>query len=330
MITSRTMTRAHLISNPQARGVSPTLERTVTAALAARFSLRITRTGGRDGAIDVARRAIGDGEDLLIVFGGDGLVNEVVNGMAGSDATLAIIPGGTMNVFARNLGIPADPLAATERILAGAERGALRLATLGLAGERYFTFACGCGFDAETAARVEAHRAAKHQWGEPYFYAAALTTLLRSYISRKPFLRCAGSFGVEEAVMAIALMGDTYAYLAGWPLRLTAGMRSVEAGRAAKVGSEVRGSAGPSPQQSRIASPKLSVFILRRFTYGRLPAYALGTLTGRFGPDALAVTGLEEFEVSSAGPLPCHVDGEPLAPTRRVLVRVAPWSVPIL
>ncbi len=300
----------------------------MTAALAARFSLRVTRTGGRDGAIDVARRAVGDGEDLLIAFGGDGLVNEVVNGMAGSDATLAIIPGGTMNVFARNLGIPVDPLAATERILRGAEHGASRRAPLGLAGERYFTFACGCGFDAETAAWVEAHKGAKRQWGEPYLYAAALTMLLRSYVARKPFLRCEGEFGAKEAVAAIGLMGDTYAYLAGWPVRLAAGMRSGPE-RAARVGSEVGGGGGFSSRDRRIDG-KLSIFLLRRFAYGRLPAYALGTLTGRFGPDALAVAGLEEFEVSSTTPLPCHVDGEPLAPTRHVRVRVAPWSVPVL
>jgi diacylglycerol kinase family enzyme len=328
------MARAHLISNPEARGVSPALERAVTAELSARFALRVTRTGGRDRATEVARRAAGDGEELLIAFGGDGLVNEVVNGMAGSDAVLGIIPGGTMNVFARNLGIPADPLRATERIVRGAERGARRRAALGLAGGRHFTFACGCGFDAETAAWVEAHKGAKRQWGEPYLYAAALTTLLRSYLDRGPFLRCEGEFGTEEVVAAIALMGDTYAYLAGWPVRLAGGVGSagsVGAERApARVGSPVGGGGQLSARTRRPARDKLSVFLLRRFSLNRLPLYALGTLTGRFGPDALAVAGLEELDVSSASPLPCHVDGEPLPLTRHVRVRVAPWSLPVL
>lgn len=257
-------------------------------------------------------------------------MNEVVNGMAESHATLGIIPGGTMNVFARNVGIPTNPLEATERILRGAEQAAPRRATLGLAGDRYFTFACGCGFDAETAAWVEAHRGAKHRWGEPYFYAAALGTVLRSYISREPFLRCEGEFGVEDAVAAIGLVGDTYAYLAGWPVHLAAGARSAEAARRARVGSKLPEAGGVSALESHAPGGKLSVFLLRRFSYAGLPGYVLGTLTGRFGPDAVAVAGLEELDVSSMVPLPCHVDGEPLPPTRHLEIRVAPWSVPVL
>src|ERR1051326_4668665 len=101
--------RAHLIMNPEARGVTPALQHLMTTALEARFRLELTETHAPDAGVDVARRAVEDGADLLIAFGGDGLVNEVVNGMAGSDATLAIIPGGTMNVFARNLGLPTNP-----------------------------------------------------------------------------------------------------------------------------------------------------------------------------------------------------------------------------
>src|SRR6266498_5223469 len=117
MIASPHLLRAHLIMNPEARGVTPSLQHLMTTALEARFKLGVTETHARDAGIDVARNAVDEGADLLIAFGGDGLVNEVVNGMAGSEATLAIIPGGTMNVFARNLGLPTVPADAADYIL---------------------------------------------------------------------------------------------------------------------------------------------------------------------------------------------------------------------
>src|SRR5712691_6005 len=202
MIASPLMLRAHLIMNPEARGVTPSLQHLMTTALEARFRLKVTETHARDVGVEVARDAVDDGAELLIAFGGDGLVNEVVNGMAGSDATLAIIPGGTMNVFARNLGIPTNPADAADHILGHAGHIVPRRLPLGLANDRYFTFACGCGFDAEAAGRVEAHGGAKRRYGEPYFYAAALATFAASYATRQPFLTCEGEFGAEEVVLA--------------------------------------------------------------------------------------------------------------------------------
>src|SRR5256885_8590932 len=110
------MLRAHLIMNPEARGVTRSLQHLMATALEARFKLGVTETHARDAGVEVARRAVGSGAELLIAFGGDGLVNEVVNGMAGSDATLAIIPGGPMKVFARNLRAPTHPTQAPDHI----------------------------------------------------------------------------------------------------------------------------------------------------------------------------------------------------------------------
>lgn len=288
---------AHLIVNPGARAVTPAVTRAVRAALASRFHLDVTKTDAHGGGIPAGRAAIEAGAELIIVFGGDGLVNEVVNGMAGSPAVLGIIPGGTMNVLARNLGLPRDPLEAVDRVIdwageASAGRAAARRIPLGGANGRLFTFACGCGFDAAAAARVDSHTRAKHRLGEPYFYAAALATFLGSYGTRRPFLRCEGSFGAREGVMAVAMNFSPYAYLAGRRVRL--------------------GSPGP-------ADGKLDVFVLRRFQFWRVPTYALGAfLTGQFGPEATSIRGLEEILVTSEEAIDVHVDGEPLPPAHEV------------
>jgi len=278
--------RAHLIMNPEARNVSPAVRRVVQAALEGHFKLEATVTEARHAAISVAKDALADGNELIIGFGGDGLVNEIANGMVHSDAVLGVVPGGTMNVFARNLGIPNDPLEAVDRILSHSDEVEPRTVSLAKANDRYFTFSCGCGFDGEAASRVEEHYPAKRRFGEPYFYAAAFSTFLASYLRRPPFLRCDGDFGSLEGVGVIALNAGPYAYLAGRPIRLV-------------------------PRDPD--SDGMGIFVLNRLQWWRIPTYATGALlTGRFGGGSDAVSGASSATVSSHAPFYLHVDGEPL------------------
>lgn len=303
VVTSQAM-RAQLIMNPEARGVRPHLQRIIHSALSSRFKLEATETRARDEAIDLAAVAVDSGAELVIAFGGDGLVNEVVNGVAGSDAAIAIIPGGTMNVFARNVGIPRDPLEATDLILARAGEVAPRTMSLGKANDRFFTFACGAGFDAEAAARVEAHRSTKRRFGEPYFYAAAMAVFLRTYFDRDPFLLVETASTKIDAVMAIGLTAGPYAYLAGRPVRLTEGVRSAD---------------------------ELDLFVLRKLTYGRVPTYGLGALvTGRFGKDSRALRDIGSYSVSAQAPFAVHVDGEPVEPVASLVVNGSAATIGVL
>lgn len=209
-----------------------------------------------------------------------------------------------MNVFARNLGLPKSVLDATDFLLERAGKVPPRTVELGGANGRLFTFACGCGFDADAASHVEMNRPTKWRFGEPYFFAAAFLTFAKTYIGRAPFLRCRGSFGETEGVAAIALNGGTYAYLAGRPLRLS---------------------------KSRAPSGALDLFVLKKMAYHHLPAYAVGAFaSGKYGPSAAAYQSLEEFEVIGNAPFPLHVDGEPLPPVARVEMRASAGTIPVL
>jgi diacylglycerol kinase family enzyme len=103
----------------------------------------------------------------VLTLGGDGTVNEVVNGILrarppGADGVplLAALPGGNANVFIRALGLPVDPVDATGRILRSLPAGRTRTIGLGLAdGSRYFCFNAGLGIDAEVVRVVEGLRA---------------------------------------------------------------------------------------------------------------------------------------------------------------------------
>jgi YegS/Rv2252/BmrU family lipid kinase len=95
-------------------------------------------------APDQVRRALDEGVDLIFAWGGDGMVQRCVDVLAGSSATLAIVPAGTANLFASNLGIPKDIAEAVEIGLHGDRR---RLDVGRFNGERFAVMA-GAGFDA--------------------------------------------------------------------------------------------------------------------------------------------------------------------------------------
>ena len=98
----------------------------------------------------LAREAVVAGFDVVCAVGGDGTVNEIINGLAGSETPLAIVPTGTVNVLAMELGIPLDPPDAV-RLLGS---GTISWIDLGLAGERYFGLMAGVGMDAAVVASL--------------------------------------------------------------------------------------------------------------------------------------------------------------------------------
>ncbi|MBP6963434.1 MAG: diacylglycerol kinase family lipid kinase [Armatimonadetes bacterium] len=98
----------------------------------------------------LAREAVSSGHALVVAAGGDGTVNEVVAGMVGADVSLGIIPIGTVNVLARQFGIPMKVRPAVETLASGK----VRRIDIGRSNDRYFTLMAGFGFDAEVVAGV--------------------------------------------------------------------------------------------------------------------------------------------------------------------------------
>ena len=91
--------RLLLIVNPVARTVSKPTLAVIEKALSADFQLEVTETKERGHASEIAEQAVSDGVDLVVVFSGDGTINEVVNALAGTGSALGVLPGGATNIF---------------------------------------------------------------------------------------------------------------------------------------------------------------------------------------------------------------------------------------
>ncbi len=282
---------AVLIVNPNAGRLSESVRNDVIDAARARFRLDVYATTARDTGISIAQEVSDDGDRLVIAFGGDGHVNEVANGVAGTTSRMAIVPGGTMNVFARALGLPLDPFDAIEHLVRRLDQPP-RSVNLGKVDERYFTFSAGCGFDAEAAERVERYVPNKRRFGEAFFYWSAFRVLAGSHRHRSPTMTLRGPFGSERVAMAIASNAGPYAYLMDRPINVAPNVR-LEGG--------------------------LDIFALRSMRIEAFPGYAWRSLVGQGlaqHPDAVYVSDLSAFELEGDRPFSRHVDGEPLPPRR--------------
>jgi diacylglycerol kinase family enzyme len=169
--------RALLVVNPNATTTTAAGRDVLAHALASELKLEVLVTRYRGHAAEATAQAVRDGVELLVAHGGDGTVNEVVNGMlqgtggpvlrppgeresprAPGGPALAVVPGGSANVFARALGTPRDPVEATAQLLHALSAGRSRLVGLGRADDRWFTFNAGMGWDADVVAEVEQMR----------------------------------------------------------------------------------------------------------------------------------------------------------------------------
>jgi YegS/Rv2252/BmrU family lipid kinase len=171
-----------IISNPLARGSSVRKILQASAYLQKRgFATDVLCTEKKDHATDLARKAVKSAPYCIIAAGGDGTINEVLNGMIRSETPLAILPLGTSNVLAKELSIPESVDGAMERIVSGRLRtvslGKVRALTGTASISRYFSLMAGIGFDA--MAVLGADRNIKKISGEGAYILSGISNLIR-------------------------------------------------------------------------------------------------------------------------------------------------------
>lgn len=221
--------RALLVVNPLATTTTAPARDVIARALASELKLDIAHTGHRGHAVELARQAHADGIELVVVLGGDGTVNEVVNGLLaqgpGAEVpALGVLPGGSANVFARATGMPRDPVEATGRLLDALAGQRSRSVGLGRADGRWFTFNAGLGWDADVVEAMERARSAGRE-ASPARYAR---TALIHYLLQRPrdvrlTVHLPGQPAVEGVRQAFVSNTDPWSYLGPRPVRTNPG-----------------------------------------------------------------------------------------------------------
>jgi diacylglycerol kinase family enzyme len=302
--------RALLVVNPAATTTSARVRDVIGAALSNDLNLEVATTEYRGHARDLARQAAGGGEtELVVSLGGDGTVNEIVNGLLhhGPDPEalprLAVVPGGSTNVFARALGLPNDAVEATGALLDALRAGSSRTVGLGLASgtpgtedegvpPRWFTFCAGLGFDAGVVGRVEQQR----ELGKRSTHALYLRQVARQFLG-DPHRRH-GTITLErpDAEPVEGLMTAIICNTAPWTYL---GNRPVYASPGASFDTalDVLGVA----RMSAASGARYAAQLLRS-TPERGPR----------GKHALTLHDLTDFTLHSQAPLPFQVDGDHL------------------
>jgi diacylglycerol kinase family enzyme len=217
--------RIALVANPHASRFSGRQRDRVVAALGAGHRVELLQTRHPGQATDLAGEAAAAGAEVVAVLGGDGTVNEVVNGLAGSTAALGLLGGGRVNVVARGLGLPTDPDRAAARLLELLAAGARRRLTLGVADGRHFALNAGLGLGGAIVREVERRQRAKQLYGDRAYVAAGLKALLVDVDRDQPHLtvHLDGGRPPLRGFFALVGNGDPFTYLGRRPFRPTPG-----------------------------------------------------------------------------------------------------------
>ena len=198
------MVRALLITNPAAARTQQRAVETVMRTLrAAGWNAEVLATGGPGDAKQLAEYGVKEGVDVVAVFGGDGTTMQAAAALVGTEVSLGVIPGGTGNLLAGNLRIPASPERAARALIAGKPRpfDLGRMERPG--GVQYFAVACGAGYDARVMAGTLSEH--KRRWG----MAAYVATTLRLIGDIKSTMHVITIDGVEyDAHAAMVLIAN--------------------------------------------------------------------------------------------------------------------------
>ena len=290
--------QAVLIVNPFSTNVTESRVRLLEEVLAPKVTL-LTEHPGHATELAAAAEA-----DAIVVFGGDGSANEVLNGV-GPDRVVGFLPGGGTSVLARALGLPRDPLEAAHQLAEALEQERTRQISLGRVNGRRFGFGAGIGFSAELVRRVDAlGRADDGRRPGDLAYLRTAAALVGGRAARfEPALELAG---LGRAAFVLVANCDPYTYAGSLPVHVAPEAR-FELGLDVVAPVEI----GPADV------PRLLLHLFRG-------GGQLNAIDVRYGHD------LDWIAVRCDRPLPLQADGEDLGDVEEAVFEAERSAVSVL
>ncbi len=290
-----------LIVNPFASEVTEARVRAVEGELRRVASVRTELTERRGHAVELASAAAAD---AIVVYSGDGVFNEVLNGVR-QGVPLGFLPGGGTNVLPRALGLSRDAAAAARQVAAALESQRTRTISLGRVNGRRFAFAAGLGLDAELVRRVDSlgRREDGKRPGDLAYLAEAARLVADRRGRFDPALEV---HGLGRAAFALVANADPYTYAGRVPVH---------------VAPEARFELG------------LDLVAPQRVGPGTLPRLLRYAFTGHGQADAddvIYVHDLDRLQISCDRPLPLQADGEDLGDVERALFEAERGAATVL
>ena len=299
--------RLLLIVNPVARTVSKPTLAVIEKALSADFHLEVVETKERGHANEIASQAVFEEIDLVVVFSGDGTINEVVNALAGTTTALGVLPGGATNILVRALRLPTDPVEATGVLITKDLDDSSTMLNLGRADGRYFAVNCGAGVDAAAMERLDAKFPKTKSKYERAAFRSVAWSVLVAYAGKSPDLTVTVD-GHEPVEALSVLMGrtDPYTYFKDRGMRMTP-QASLEAGL-----------------------DVLSIRKLNRRSVPRIAWQVFGSARHVGGRDIDYVHDASKVLITAREPFPVQVDGDSMGERRRLEVELAREALTVI
>ena len=296
--------RILLIVNSFASSVTPRNTVLVHEHLAKHHDVQVVETNERGHATRFAQDAASRGLEAVVGFGGDGTLNEIATGLAGSDTALAMLPGGSTNVFVRTLGIANDPMVALTQLMAGIDRNEIERVSLGQANGRYFTFHAGIGYDAAVVEQVERRSSLKRVVGQPLFAYSALHSWFKSYDRKYPhFTMNIDGRAIPNGFFSVVLNTNPYTFVGKHPIHLSS-------------------AASLEKKLVVVTFRKMTTPLMLKTLYSALRRGGLETSSG-----IDIATDVEHVKIEFPAPFPYQLDGDYLGDTTSIDIQHCPEAL---
>lgn len=283
-----------LVANPAASQFTGGDHRDIIALLSRRHTVEAVWPRSAADARDIAADAVTAGFDGVVAMGGDGVVHQVAQALVGTDVFMGVIPAGTTNVFARQIGLPSKPVRAAKHLAGDHKLSPHPVVTVEAirpdmtSTTNHAIFAVGIGMDADVVAAAETEPYRKYRFGAIHYARTSLGLLWKDIRRRNPTITAVAADHELDAIAVMVQFHQAFTYFGARSLRFE-----------------------PEPPDP------MTALVVATLPVRRLPSLIRHIATGKSLANVTGIevwAGLDRLKISAKSPALHELDGELLGP----------------